>query len=218
MSVFTRFKDIISSNINSILDNAEDPEKMLKMMIQEMEDTLIELKSSCALKMSAREDVEDDVDIAESKILRWEARAKKALSIGEEELAKEALIEKRKIQKELKILKENISEFKKIVTESKKDIMLLEEKLEETIKKHDILIQRSLHAREKEKARRIIKNSESFKTGERFRHFESAIRDIEREVDFDDAESSNLDKKFEKMETDEEIQSELDELKKDLNK
>jgi len=216
MSIFTRFNDIISSNINSILDNAEDPEKMLKMMIKEMEDTLIELKSSCAFKMSAREDVEEDVDIAESKILRWETRAKKALSIGEENLAKEALLEKRKIQKELKILSDNISEYKKIVTESKKDIMMLEEKLEETIKKHDILIQRSLHAREKEKARRIIKNSESFKTGERFRRFESSIRDIER--DFEDQENSNLDKKFEKMETDEEIQSELDELKKDLNK
>lgn len=218
MGVFTRFKDIISSNINSILDNAEDPEKMLKMMIQEMEDTLIELKSSCAFKMAAREDVEDDVDIAESKILRWEARAKKALSIGEEDLAKEALLEKRKIQKELKILNENISEYKKIVSESKKDIIMLEEKLEETIKKHDILVQRSLHAREKEKARRIIKNSESFKTGERFRRFESAIKDIEREADFEDPESSNLNKKFEKMETDEEIQSELDELKKDLKK
>lgn len=218
MGVFTRFKDIISSNINSILDNAEDPEKMLKMMIQEMEDTLIELKSSCAFKMSAREELEDDVDIAESKILRWEARAKKALSIGEEDLAKEALIEKRKIQKELEILNDNISEYKRIITESKKDIMMLEEKLEETIKKHDILIQRSLYAREKEKARRILKNSESFKTGERFRRFESAIRDIEKEADFDDVEISTLDKKFEKMETEEEIQSELDELKKDLNK
>ena len=58
MGVFTRFRDIISSNINSMLDKAEDPEKMIKLMIHEMEDTLIELKSSCAGVIAGRKKVE----------------------------------------------------------------------------------------------------------------------------------------------------------------
>ena len=217
MGVFTRFKDIISSNINAILDEAEDPQKMLRMMIQEMEDTLIELKSSCALKISSKEVLEDDIDIAESKTARWAERARKALSIGEEDLAKEALLEKRKIQKNLEYLKSDLEEYDKIIEESKNDIIKLQNKLDEAIMKHDILIERSNHAKDRMKAQKAVRNSESTKAGERFRRFESAVRNLENEVNFEDSENWSLDKKFEKMETEEEIQSELDELKKEIN-
>ncbi len=218
MGVFTRFKDIISSNINALLDNAEDPQKMLRMMIQEMEDTLIELKSSCSLKISSKEELEEDIDIAESKITRWEERARKALSIGEEELAREALLEKRKLAKNLDYLKDDLEEYERIIEESKNDIIKLQNKLEEAIIKHDILIERSNHARDRMKAQRAVRNSESARTGERFRRFESAVRNLENEVSFDETDNISLDKKFEKMETEEEIQSEIDELKKEINK
>ena len=217
MGVFTRFKDIISSNINAILDNAEDPQKMLRMMIQEMEDTLIELKSSCSLKLASKEELEDDIEIAESKVVRWAERAKKALTAGEEELAKEALLEKRKISKNLEYFKEDLLEYDRIIEESKSDITKLQNKLEEAIMKHDILIERSNHAKDRMKAQRAVRDSESSRAGERFRRFESAVRNLEKEVSFDESENWTLDQKFEKMETEEEIQSELDELKKEIN-
>ena len=218
MGVFTRFKDIISSNINALLDEAEDPKKMLRMMIQEMEDTLIELKSSCSMKMASKEELEDDIEIAQKKVERWAERAKKALSAGEEELAREALLEKRKISKNLEYLKNDLEEYDKIIDESKNDIAKLQNKLEEAIMKHDILIERSNHARDRIKAQRAVRNSESSKAGERFRRFESAVRDLENEASFDGNEENwTLDQKFEKMETEQEIQSELDQLKKEIN-
>ena len=66
MGIFTRFKDIINSNINSLLDKAEDPEKMLKLMIQEMEDTIIELKASCSANMANELRLMDEVKEAEA--------------------------------------------------------------------------------------------------------------------------------------------------------
>ena len=67
MSVFRRIKTIVDSNINSFLDKAEDPEKMLKLMMQEMEDTLIELKSNCAARMASK--IRLERKIAEQKAL-----------------------------------------------------------------------------------------------------------------------------------------------------
>ena len=72
------------------------------------------------LRISSKEVLEDDIDIAESKTARWAERARKALSIGEEELAKEALLEKRKIKKNLEYLKSDLEEYNKIIEESKK--------------------------------------------------------------------------------------------------
>ncbi len=58
MGIFTRFRDIISSNINAMLDRAEDPEKLIKLMIREMEDTLVEIKAACAGVMANNKKVE----------------------------------------------------------------------------------------------------------------------------------------------------------------
>ena len=62
MGIFTRFRDIVSSNISAMLDKAEDPEKLIKLMIREMEDTLVELKASCAGVMATRKKVERHLD------------------------------------------------------------------------------------------------------------------------------------------------------------
>ena len=76
MGIFSRFRDIVSSNLNAMLEKAEDPEKLIKLMIQEMEDTLVELKASCAGAMASRTRVSRAKDLAAESVTTWERRAR----------------------------------------------------------------------------------------------------------------------------------------------
>lgn len=93
MGIFTRFRDIVNSNIGAMLDKAEDPEKMIKMMIREMEDTLIELKSSCAGVIANSKRLGRRKDEIVALIQTWTDRAALAVSKGRDDLAREALLE-----------------------------------------------------------------------------------------------------------------------------
>ena len=88
MGIFSRFRDIVSSNLNSMLEKAEDPEKLIKLMIQEMEDTLVELKASCASAMANRTRVTRAKDIATESVDKWDKKARLAIEKGREDLAK----------------------------------------------------------------------------------------------------------------------------------
>ena len=100
MGVFTRLKDIINSNLSAMLDKAEDPEKLIKLMIQEMEDTLVEVKANCAGAMAARKRAERAEPEAGDKAREWEERARLAVDKGREELAREALKEKKRFHEQ----------------------------------------------------------------------------------------------------------------------
>ena len=129
MGVFTRFKDIVNANINSLLDKAEDPEKMLKLMIQEMEDTIIELKTSCSAKMAEEIKLAKKIKEAEAYIERWQQRAKLAVEHGKEDLAREALVEKRCASEAYESMRENLDIVRQSVAEGKEEIKTLEDKL-----------------------------------------------------------------------------------------
>ena len=105
MGVFSRFMDIINSNINSLLDQAEDPQKMIKLMINEMEDTIIEIKTNCAAAIGAENTAKRKVAELEGLVDRWQKRAELAIEKGRDDLAREALIEKKRLSSELERLR-----------------------------------------------------------------------------------------------------------------
>lgn len=129
MGIFTRFRDIVSSNINSMLDRAEDPEKMIKMMVREMEDTLVELKSSCAGVIAERKKLERKLEEITSSVSLWSDRANLAVSKGRDDLAREALIEKRRLAELAESITAEISDHGGLIDQYQGDIRELETKL-----------------------------------------------------------------------------------------
>jgi phage shock protein A len=109
MGVFTRLRDIISSNINAMLDAAEDPEKLIRLMVQEMEDTLIEVKASCAGAIAARKKAERAEASAKAAVAEWQDRAGLAIDRGREDLAREALREKKKYEEKAGLFAEEVA-------------------------------------------------------------------------------------------------------------
>ncbi|MDR3201408.1 MAG: PspA/IM30 family protein [Spirochaetales bacterium] len=219
MGVFTRFKDIVSSNINSLLDKAEEPEKMIRLMIQEMEDTMVELKANCAEKLGALKSIDREKGELEGVLKRWEGRAKLAVSSGKDDLAREALHEKQVCLNQMEILKKDKKHLETLVKESQDQILLLETKLEEVNQKHRLLIQRGVHARDTTRTRNTLAAASGRDSIRRFDEMERRIERMEAEAELAGPAASGkagLEKEFSRMEKSQNIEDELAALKEEL--
>ncbi len=214
MGIFTRFRDIVSSNINAMLDRAEDPEKMIKLMIREMEDTLIELKSSCAGVIAGRKKIERRLAEVEERKNLWEQRAELAVNKGRDDLAREALLEKRRFSELAETLHKEATEHDGLIEQYQDDIRELENKLQSAKEKKRILIQRHRKAQNKKRAQEDIRRMDSSETMARFEHLESRIERMEAEADMVNyGKQENIEDEFDELKSDEEIEKELAKLK-----
>ncbi len=215
MGIFTRFRDIVSSNINSMLDNAEDPEKMVKLMIREMEDTLVELRASCAGGMAGNMKVQRKLDEVRNRAAYWEGKARLAVGKGRDDLAREALKEKRRYAQWIDSLEHEAVEHSGIVGQYKDDIRQLEDKLKVAKDKKRLLVQRQILAQRKKEAQTEIRRVDSSQAVRKFEQLENRIERMEAEADMVNYGSkSSLEEELDKLETtDDEIEKELLALK-----
>ena len=214
MSIFSRFRDIVNSNINSMLDQAEDPEKLVRLMIQEMEDTLIDLKASCAGAIAARKKVGRSFDDLTSRVTNWENKAKLAIEKGREELAREALLEKRRAGEGLASLEKEVAGLDEVIRNYQADITQLEEKLTTAREKQRVLVQRHIHAQHKTRAQETIRRSETSDALMRYEQFEARIERMEADADLVNyGRKPTLEEQFAQLERDEDIEKELNALK-----
>ena len=208
MSIFTRFKDIVNSNINSLLDKAEDPERMLRLMIGEMEDTVIDLKTTTAARMAEAIRSEKKVDEAKATVERWQARAELAIEKGKDDLAREALVEKKHAQEVYERALENISSLKKSVEEGKEEIRTLEDKIKAAKDK--------LATLQREQARAQERRDSSVNLNARFEEMENRINRMNAYNDLSKkSEEKSAEEKFSEMEKNDEIEAEIERIKKE---
>ena len=151
-NIFSRFADIVSSNINSLLDKAENPSKMLKLIIGEMEDTLVEIKASAAQAMASLTNLRRRRDEIARTTGLWLGRAKQAVAKNRDDLAREALLEKRTAETELAAIEAQIAELEGIVSKHRDEIDQLEAKIVQARDREKTLALRQTQAEQSIKA------------------------------------------------------------------
>ena len=216
MGIFTRVRDIISANLNAMLDKAEDPEKLIRLMIKEMEDTLVEIKASCAGAMAAKKKIERDCHTVETRAGQWGEKAQLAVDKGREDLAREALIQKRRYAERSTALQKERTECDALILQYQEDITQLENKLGAVREKQRLLIQRHIHAQKRKRAQEDLRRLDSSDAFVRFEQFENRIERMEAEADLVNpgpGTEHQLAQEFARLEGDEEIEKELARLK-----
>lgn len=215
MGVFSRFLDIVNANINSLLDRAEDPQKMLRMMIQEMEDTLIEIKSNCAEKMANRTRLERQRRDIEAAAMRWQSRAELAVTKGRDDLAREALVEKKRVLSQMERINEEIDNYTSLIKDSQNEINQLDEKLAE-VKKN---IRFSVKKQNRKKNEPELQETMHQDPMDHFASMEEKIDRMQAMNDLNAATpKSDTEKTFVDLENADDIDMQLKELKKHQGK
>ena len=213
MGIFSRFTDIINSNINSILDKAEDPEKMVRLIIQEMEETLVEVRTQSAKLIADKKELSRRVERLHLEAEDWEGKAEVALSKGREDLARAALKEKSSAEEATMALETNLEVIDINLDKLSGDIGLLQQKLGDAKTRQKALIVRSRTAQSRMGVKRQLHDVDIDEAMSRFDRYERKIDDLEGEVEAYDLGQKTLSDEIGELENDEKIDEALAKLK-----
>jgi len=214
MGIFTRFSDIVNSNINAILDKAEDPEKIVRLMIQEMEDTLVEVRSAAARSIADKKDLNRKIESLDREKDDWDGKAELAMRKGREDLAKAALVEKSRVTSAVELLKEDYVAVDEGLGKLNEDIARLESKLEDAKARQKTLLARHKTASSRLAARKKIHDYKIDDAMVRFEAYTRRIDDVEGRVEaYDLGLPKDLNHEFASLEAEESVNKELDALK-----
>jgi phage shock protein A len=215
MGIFTRFSDIVNSNINAILDKAEDPEKIVRLMIQEMEDTLVEVRSAAARSIADKKDLNRKLETLDRELEDWDEKAELAVRKGRDDLAKAALVEKSRVAQAAEVLKQDYVAVDEGLSKLNEDIARLEAKLEDAKARQKALLARHKTANSRLAARKKIHDYKIDDALVRFEQYTRRIDDVEGRVEaYDLGLPKDLKHEFASLEAEESVAEELEALKK----
>ncbi len=215
MGLFSRFTDIVNANINSMLDKAEHPEKMIRLIITEMEETLIEVRTTAAKNIAEQKTLSRQLKSTQDSVNHWHEKAEHALSKGRDDLAKAALTQKHKHQHELTHLNEANAQLSECLAAIQDDANRLQEKLTEAKRRQEALLRREESAvvRLKVREKAVVHNIDE--AIGRFERYQQKIDGIEAQVEaYDLTESKDLAQQIDELGKDDAIEQELAAMKK----
>ncbi len=219
MSIFSRLADIINSNVNTLLDRAEDPEKMIRLMIQEMEDTLVEVRATAAKGIADKKELQRKHGRLAKAQEEWQRKAELALAKDREDLAKGALMEKAKLADSAGALADELGRLDDALDHHEADIAKLEAKLREVKARQKAILARQDSTSARLKTRQRVYDGRIDDAMVRFEQMERRLDQSEGEVEaFDLGRGKTLAEEIAELEAEGEIEEELAALKARIGK
>ena len=214
MGIFSRFSDIVNANINAVLEKAEDPEKIIRLMIQEMEDTLVEIRSAAAKCIADRKELGRHIEHLEREKAEWAHRAELAVRREREDLARAALVEKQAIGDRTDQMKLEVDSLDGQLEKFNSDITQLQGKLNDAKTRQRSIVIRHKTANSQLSARKHIHDDRIDEMLFRFENAEQRIDRVESEAEaINMGRGKNLADEIADLEQDDRVEAELADLK-----
>jgi phage shock protein A len=217
MGIFSRFSDIVNSNINALLDKAEDPEKMVRLIIQEMEDTLVEVRSTSAKTIAEKKELQRVVSRLEEEVQDWQSKAELALSKNRDDLARSALIEKQKAADQAATVAADIQNLDAHVSKLQDEVGQLQEKLADAKARQKSMLMRQQTVASRLEVKKTLDSNRLNDAMYKFERYEQKIDSLEAQVESYDLGKKTLRDEFAELAAQDKIDSELAALKAKLN-
>jgi phage shock protein A len=220
MGMFTRLSDIINSNINAMLDKAEDPEKIARLMIQEMEDTLVEVRANAARAIADRKDAEKRIARLDAEAADWAAKAELAIEKDREDLARGALTQRQRAAEMADIARKELALAEDAIDKANEDMGKLQAKLDEAKAKHRALMMRARAAGDRVKVRSTLASTRAEDALSRYSAMERRVDEMEARAESYDLGQGgkSLSQEFAELKASESVEAELSALKAKLGK
>jgi phage shock protein A len=217
MGIFSRFSDIVNSNINSLLDKAEDPEKMVRLIIQEMEDTLVEVRSTSARTIAEKKELQRVVNRLDSEVAEWQGKAELALSKERDDLARSALIERQKAADQAAAVSKDIANLDEHINKLQDEVGQLQEKLADAKARQKSMLMRQQTVASRLEVKKTLDSTRLNDAMYKFERYEAKIDSLEAQVEAYDLGKKTLRDEFAELATQDKIDSELAALKAKMN-
>lgn len=179
MGIFSRLADIVNSNLNAILAGAEDPEKMIRLIIQEMEDTLVEVRSQAVRMIAERKGLERRARDMRGEEAEWHRKAELALTRDREDLAKAALAARATVEQSRSALERQIGQVTESLDQQHDDISKLQAKLADAKAREKSLALRHKAAQNRLRTRETLYDTRMEDAFNRFDQVERALDELE---------------------------------------
>lgn len=219
-NLFKRISDVITANINDLIDRVEDPERMIKQIIREMEENITTAKEGVIDAIASEKQLQKDLEYNRQQSADWFNKAEQALQVDKEDLARAALVRKKEHDNIIKALEPSWEAAKNTSENLKTQLRALEAKLEEAKRKKGMLVARQRAAEARQQMNKTLTNFEAgLEAQANFERMESKVSEMEARTEAMAELSSNnsqLERDFWKMEAEQEVEDELAKLKKKI--